>query len=303
MRHRLFLLALVGLLIPLGHSSAAEFEPGKSYFGQDSFIEYLAGDLPLIITSPHGGREKPDSLPDRTNGVVETDRNTQELARALAAEVHARTGHHPHLIICRLARRKLDCNREIGEAAAGHPAGERAWQEYHTFIEKASAAAVAQTGKGFLIDIHGQGHRDQRIELGYLHSIETLGLSDAELNTPKVAAAGSLRLVAAQSKLPYAELVRGPRSLGALLEAARYPAAPSPERPAPVLPFFVGGYTVARHAGKSAAVAGAQIEANFKGVRDTAESREKFARALVAALREFLREQYELDLGGDHVGN
>lgn len=297
MRRKQFILVLCGLLLAMGRGGAAEFESGKSYFGQDHFIEYVVGDLPLIITSPHGGHEKPDSFPDRTRGVVETDRNTRELARAIAAEVYTRTGRHPHLVICHLARKKLDCNREIAEAAASHPAGERAWQEYHAFIEKASAAAAAQSGKGFLIDIHGQGHRDQRIELGYLHPIETLALPDAELNAPKNAAAGSLRLVAAHSPLPYAELVRGPRSLGARLEAAGYPAAPSPDRPAPVLPFFIGGYTVARHAGKSASVAGLQLEANYKGVRDTAESREKFARALVSALQEFLREQYGLELG------
>ncbi|MGB8167384.1 MAG: hypothetical protein WCF18_07820, partial [Chthoniobacteraceae bacterium] len=229
-------------------------------------------------------------------GVLEIDTNTQELARTIAAEIHTRTGHHAHLIICRLARKKLDCNREIVEAAAGLPAGERAWNEYHAFIDKACAAAVAQAGKGFLIDIHGQGHKDQRIELGYLHPIETYALTDAELNAPGIAAGGSLRLMAKQSKLPYAELVRGQRSLGARLEAQGYLAAPSPERPAPVLPFFIGGYTVARHAGKGASVAGLQIEANLKGVRDTAEAREKFARTLVPILHDFLRDEFALAL-------
>jgi hypothetical protein len=65
-----------------------------------------------------------------------------------------------------------------------------------------------------------------------------------------------------------------------------------------VLPFFTGGYTVARHAGKGTAIAGFQLEANLKGVRDTAEARSKFARALVEVLREFLDEQFGLKLGG-----
>lgn len=296
-RRRFLFFILSGLLLA-GHSDAAEFTPGKSYFGEDNYIEYIAGDLPLIISSPHGGREKPDAFPDRTKGVLDIDVNTQELARTIADEIHTRTGHHAHLIICRLARIKLDCNREIAEAAAGMPAGERAWKEYHAFIEKASAAAVAQAGKGFLIDVHGQGHKDQRIELGYLHPIETFALSDAELDAPAIAAAGSLRLVAAHSKLPYSELVRGPRSLGARLEANGFPSAPSPERPEPVLPFFIGGYTVSRHAGKGSKIAGVQIEANRKGVRDTAEARAKFAAALVPVLREFLDEQFGLKLGG-----
>ncbi len=286
----------VSLFATAGVSLAAEMPPGKSTFGEGNYIEYIAGDLPLIICAPHGGREVPEEFPDRTRGVIQIDTNTQELARAVAAEITSRTGHYPHVIICRLARKKLDCNREIGEAAAGHPAAERAWGEYHAFIEKACAAAVAKSGKGFLLDLHGQSHKDQRIELGYLHSIETLALPDAALNAPGVAAAGSLRLVAASSKLPYAQLLRGPQSLGGLIEAQGYRAAPSPSLPSPVLPFFIGGYTVARHTRAPSKIAGLQIESNLVGVRDTAAAREKFARALVSALGEFLAGQFAMPL-------
>ncbi|MGB8168224.1 MAG: hypothetical protein WCF18_12075, partial [Chthoniobacteraceae bacterium] len=66
-RRQLFFLILSGLLLA-GRNDAAEFTPGKSYFGQDNYIEYIAGDLPLIISSPHGGREKPDEFPDRAKG-------------------------------------------------------------------------------------------------------------------------------------------------------------------------------------------------------------------------------------------
>jgi hypothetical protein len=289
-------LLVVVLLLLTRFAGAEEPSVGKSTLGESGYIEYVRGDLPLILTSPHGGRETPEDFPDRTKGVLQTDTNTQEFARAIAAEIHSRTGHHAHLVICRLARKKLDCNREIVEAAAGFVPGEQAWNEYHSFIEKASAAIVAQSGKGFLIDVHGQGHKDQRIELGYLHPIETYALSDAELNAQAIAAAGSLRLIAAKTKTPYADLVRGPNSLGALLEAQGYPAAPSPRCPTPVLPFFIGGYTVARHAGKSSAIAGMQMEANFKGVRDTAEARTKYARAFVPVLFDFLSTEFALKL-------
>lgn len=284
------------LLMAASLGSAAALAPGKSTFGERGYIESIAGDLPLIISAPHGGREAPEEIPDRVTGVTQTDANTQELARAVAAEITARTGHHAHVIICRLARRKLDCNREIAEAAAGSPSAERAWGEYHSFIEQACAAAVAKSGRGFLIDLHGQSHKDQRIELGYLHSIETLALPDAALNAPAIAAAGSLRLLAARSKLPYAELLRGPRSLGALLMAQGYRATPSPELPSPVLPFFIGGYTVARHTRSGTQIAGLQIEANLAGVRDSAAAREKFARALVTVLGEFLAEQFAMPI-------
>jgi len=87
--------------------------------------------------------------PDRDKGTFAFDTNTQELARAIAAEFLARTGHHPHLVICRITRRKLDCNREIMEAAAGNKVAGQVWNEYHGFIDAAQKAVVAKYGKGF----------------------------------------------------------------------------------------------------------------------------------------------------------
>ena len=287
-----FLASLAAIFL----SAAEAAEPERVHFGDRDFIEYRAGDLPLVISSPHGGREKPNDLPTRTAGVVDIDINTQELARAIEEEVLARTKRQPHLVICRLHRSKLDCNREISEAAAGSPLAEKAWGEYHGFIEKALATAIARAGRAFLIDLHGQGHKDRRIELGYLHAQETLALPDAELNAPTIAQAGSLRRIAERSKLPYVELLRGPRSLGALLEARGFPCAPSPQRPVPVLPFFAGGYTTRRHVAGDAPVAGLQIECNLQGVRDTAENRARFAAALVGTLQEWLPEHFDLAL-------
>jgi len=276
--------------------SAADLAPGRSVFGSKEYVEYIPGDLPLVISAPHGGRLKPEEIPTRTMGKVDIDMNTQELIRAIGEEVHAQTGHRAHLIICRLHRSKLDANREIVEAASGSEIAETAWKEYHTFIEQAQKAAIAQAGKVFYIDLHGQGHPDRRIELGYLHSVETLSKPDAKLNAGDIAAKGSLRKIAAKTKRPYVELLRGPRSLGALLEARGFPCAPSPERPVPVLPFFEGGYSTRRHIAADMPAAGLQVECNLKGVRDTAENRAKFATALVASLREYLAEWYGMKL-------
>src|SRR5687767_8003787 len=95
---RSFLLMALGWILA-GSLVAADFEPGRSYFGEKEYIEYLPGDLPLVISAPHGGREAPEDIPQREKGVVQIDTNTQELARAIAGEIHARTGHRAHLII------------------------------------------------------------------------------------------------------------------------------------------------------------------------------------------------------------
>jgi hypothetical protein len=296
---RLFLLAALALIAGgFAPAAAAEFQPGKTYFGRSNYVEYLAGDLPFILSAPHGGRLKPEELPDREKGTFAFDTNTQELARAIAAEFQRRTGRHPHIVICRVARRKVDCNREIKEAAAGHSGAERVWNDFQNFLDAARKNVVARHGRGFYIDLHGHGHKEQRLELGYLHKRETLAKSDAELNAPEIVAESSLRALAATVKMPYAELLRGPRSFGALMEGRGFPCVPGPQIPAPGAEdqYFNGGYNTVRHARDAAPMAGLQIESNYRGVRDTEESRRKFAAALFEATREYLTEHFGLRL-------
>jgi hypothetical protein len=287
------------LLALLAHAAfGADLKPGQSVFGEHRYVEYIPGDLPLVVCSPHGGRETPAEIPDRTSGVVQIDTNTQELARALAAVVHARTGRYMHLIISNLHRGKLDPNREIEEAAQGSPVAQKAWNEYHGFIAQACAATVKQYGVAFFIDLHGQSHPDVRVELGYLHSAKDLALSDGELNKPAFSAKSSIALIAARSHEPYAQLVRGPASFGALLEKKGFPAAPSPRMPSPEEPFFPGGYTVRRYCVAKDHVTGFQVETYKPNLRDTRENRQKFAEALVDVIEEYLPARLGIRLDG-----
>lgn len=275
-------------LLFVAAARAVEYRAGESYFGHEKWVEYVAGDLPIVIAAPHGGREKPAAIPDREDGTFAFDTNTQELARAIGDVFAKQTGGRPHIVICRVHRRKVDCNREVMEAAGGNELAGRVWSEFQGFIAAARESVVARHGRGFFIDLHGHGHSDPRLELGYLHRRELFERSDAEINRPAVIAAGSLRSFAMESKLPYTELLRGPQSLGALLEKEGFPATPSPEKPMPSDPYFSGGHNVQMHARLAANFAGLQIETHFKGVRDTPESREKFARGLLSALTAFL---------------
>ncbi len=274
---------------------------GDTRWGERQFTEFQPGELPLVIAASHGGHEKPADVPDRTNGVKDQDAHTQELARLIAGEVHAATGRRPHLVICRLHRAKLDANRDLAEAAEGNAVAERAWREYHGFIEQACAAAVKQFGVAFLIDLHGHGHPDPRVELGYLHDAIELGDCDEALDEATYVRRSSLRWMVERRGLRHSELLRGPLSLGALLEAEGFPSTPSPGRPVPFLPFFRGGYTVARHCDPEKNVTGVQIEANRPRLRDTLPNRQRFAAALTRALSGYFPPHLGLRLNGERV--
>jgi hypothetical protein len=262
-------------------ATATPLVPGTTYLGRNGYIEFIAGDGPIILSAPHGGSLVPAEIPDRTVGTTVTDSNTDPFARAIAAAILAGSGRRPHLVIARLRRTKLDANREVIEAAAGNPAAIRAWNEYHGFLEAAKAAAIAAWPSPFYLDIHGHGHAVQRLEWGYLLSGTDLARTDAELNAGAFAAQSSVRSLAAISAMPFADLLRGPASLGGLFEAEGYPSVPSPTRPSPGIdPYFNGGYSTARHGSLAGGpVNGVQLEAYFGGVRDTEANRLAFAAA------------------------
>ncbi len=263
-------------------------------FGAKKLVEYLPGDLPLILCAPHGGALKPASIPDRAYGVTGGDAYTQELTRLVAAEIEKLGGHRPHLVLSHLHRIKLDPNREVKEAAQGNPDAVQAWKEYHTFIEKAREAAVKQHGIAFLIDMHGQSHKGERVELGYMHAPKELSQATEVVNSAEFIAKGSLALLVQKSGLSYTEVLHGPRSMGALLATRGYRSTPSPQMPVPDEPYFKGGYTVARHCTDS--TTGFQLEANRSRIRDTPANRLKFAQACAAALEEYLAAHLKISL-------
>ena len=208
-----------------------------------ALIEVQHGQLPIILCAPHGGRERPDNIPDRTKGVFAFDTNTQELARACAKAFHQRFKKRIHLVVCKLHRTKLDCNREPKEGTDGNPLTLKAWEKYHAAITSAAKSILSTHSAGLLIDLHGHGHKSQTLELGYGLEAEDFALPDSSLNTEPVLGKSTLRRLVEKKQVPHTALLRGPDSLGALLEKGGYRTTPSPEIPVPATPFFSGGYS------------------------------------------------------------
>lgn len=279
--------------------TAQPYTPGTSYFGANNYIEYIAGNMPIILSAPHGGLLSPAAIPDRTCTGCSTlnDFNTQELARALATALHNRTGCWPHLVINRLHRRKLDANRDLLEAADGDPIAGQAWVDFHDFLGEAKSAVSEHFGKGLYVDLHGHGHTIQRLELGYLLYSDELRLPDSTLNQPANINNSSIRNLALSNlqNLPHAGLLRGDQSLGSLLQARGYPATPSQTDPFPEVsdPYFSGGYNTARYGSyQGGPIDGIQIECNRTGVRDSLSQVERFADSLAVSLLDFIRLHY-----------
>ena len=278
---------------PGGVPRAWSYETGRAVRSPSGYIEFIPGDAPVIVSAPHGGLLEPEEIPDR-RGVTDRDTATDELARLFVDEFQRATGMRPHLVINLLHRRKLDANRPAEEAAEGNEAALEAWREFHRYIEEAKAYALERFGWGFYIDLHGHSHDHGRVELGYALSAEALRLPDQELD--RRAGESTLRPVCPVrgERGGLAALLRGPRSLGTLLEARGVPSVPSGEAPAPLAgwAYFSGGYNVERYGALGGGtIHGVQIEVSRKW-RTSPDGLVSFARALAGAVAEFVEESF-----------
>lgn len=254
----------------------------------EKYIEVRSGTLPIILTVPHGGTLKPENVLARRYGVTGIDSNTAPLSEMIIEELQSRYGGRPHAIFSRLHRSKLDPNRDIKEAAQGDPTAEGAWRHFHDSAQKACAAVMKKHGLGLLLDIHGQRHTDPRVELGYLIRGEELAANDTALNADTaLLARTSVRDLDKRSPQGFAALVRGPQSLGGLLEARGFKCLPSPTKakPGPGAAYFSGAYDITAHGSRDGGTVSAiQIECPWIGVRDETQNQRRFAQALAESL-------------------
>jgi hypothetical protein len=293
---RLFIFAI--FLFISSFIKAQDSIPGTILKGYHDYIEYLPGNMPLIISIPHGGFLLPDEIPERpcTDCAKNKDVFTIEIGLAIRNTIFEKTGLYPYVIINKLHRTRLDPNRNITEAAAGNKNAEVAWIEFQSYIDSANAEVQKKLGKGLYIDLHGHRHEIKMTELGYLLSSEELQLDDAMLNSGSFVEYSSIRNLIGNNlkSLAYSELVRGSSSLGGMLEKFGYPCVPGPVRtsPKPGEPYFSGGYNITRHGSSSGGtIDGIQIELDEE-LRSDIKRRDKFAADVADVLIEFLETHY-----------
>lgn len=278
---------------------AQTYVAGETYFGENDYIEYKAGNLPIVISAPHGGVLEPNAIPNRncSGCVYVRDTNTEELIRQMYDAIFELFGCYPHVIINRLHRRKLDANRAIGDAADGNALAEQAWHDFHHFINAAKDSVFVKFGKGLYLDLHGHGHEIQRLELGYRITKSELQLPNATLDNDVYVESSSIKNLVKNNRndLTLSELLRGPDSFGELYEDETFPAVPSQIDPFPFddESYFSGGYNTLQHGSElGGTIDGIQIECNMDGVRDTYNNREEFAASTAIAVKAYLETHY-----------
>jgi N-formylglutamate amidohydrolase len=186
------------------------------------------GELPIVLTAPHGGREEVPGCELRTpvgsRFVTSTDLNTDALAESIAAEIKRLTGKSPYLLVARFHRKYIDANRRADEAYDG-PACKRVYDEYHAIARRFVDEVRAKHAHAALFDIHGQARYPDSILRGTQHG-------------------STVRSLLARSG---AAALTGPSSVFGQFAALGYRIAPRNELPADArveTAGYTGGHTV-----------------------------------------------------------
>ena len=276
---------------------------GQTYQGRNGYTSYYPGNIPLILSIPHGGDITPSEISNRTYGVTVTDSNTVELGIAIRNYFYANYNIRPYVIINNLKRTKLDANRDRVEAAQGNIYAERAFDEFHFYIENAREDIISKFGTGVLFDIHGHGinpdgFNDLRTWIGYLLTSDELDNSNDYIDQNISINDVSIYSLLNSSGQSLSDLLSGPSSLGALFEENNYGALPSPESRSPEgMRYFSGGYNTFRYGtNRNFNFSSIQLEFPFQGLRDTQQSRNLFAATFVELVQEYYLIHLNIDL-------
>ena len=181
---------LIFFFLPLLNYGQQAFIAGQSYFGQNNYVEYIAGDLPIIIVVPHGGTLIPVNLPVIHNRGV--DNGSFETSHLLYDSIIQHTnGCFPHMIISHLHPSVMNPVREIDTAAGTNVDARNAWYDFHNFIDTSKYDITNTWGAGHYFEMHGNGHSDMWTEVGlgvsktYLNGSDSLILSRVGYSTVK----------------------------------------------------------------------------------------------------------------------
>ncbi len=130
----------------------------------ENFSYYQRGDLPILLSAPHGGVKRIPDIPNREGRnagreqfVTVWDDGTLELAQEVSDEIYRLLGKRPYLIAADFTRKQIDANRSA-QGAYEVPAA----KPYYDFYQGKLAEYVRDIKNRFgdraiLIDIHGQG--------------------------------------------------------------------------------------------------------------------------------------------------
>ena len=262
----------------------------------DDYTIFKTGNIPLLIIAPHGGDLKPQWLDDRNceNSKIVQDQYTLEIALQIEQELNT-LGFQPFLVLSKMHRIKIDLNRSLETALCKDKSAMPLWMVFHNQIDIFQNEISSSYGRGLIIDLHGQSHPEERIELGYL--LNGSMLRDLEQNATDYSNQVSIKNLISNhpNQTSFQQLLVGENSLGTLLSEQDFAAVPSQSDQAPLESqfFFSGGHNTINYGSRySGTIDAIQVELNRAGLRAESDDRQRFANVFSNIIIDYLTVHY-----------
>ncbi|HVO91333.1 MAG TPA: hypothetical protein VMT22_00745 [Terriglobales bacterium] len=238
----------------------------------DDLVAAQIGDLPIILSAPHGGQRAVPDVPVRRGVgvrqfVTQRDNNTAELTRLIGAKLSARLSAKPFTIVAEFERKYIDANR-APENAYESTAAKAYYEAYHRALADSAEKLRRQWGFGIWFDIHGQTADSESIYRG--------------TNNRK-------SVTALEQRSGIAALI-GPRSVLGQMQAQGYKVLPELDEQGREKQ-YTGGYTTqvyGSHRGTKIDVMQLELGGNLRKKATLDRTAEDLAQAIAIFAKEYL---------------
>ena len=174
------------LVHELPSALAQEKSPVNQAFEIGQFVETRIGELPIILSAPHGGGRELQGVPERKGEGMEAggagfftgrDSGTEELTHAVADAIERQFGRRPYIVMSRAHRRFLDPNRPA-DIAYEDARVKPIYDHYHATLAEYCNQVTERFHSGILLDIHGQGSQRNTVFRGTKNGLTVSNLRD-----------------------------------------------------------------------------------------------------------------------------
>lgn len=162
------------------------YQTNQIYYSKDYLVEFHVGNMPLIITVPHGGYKFISTYPIRNQEdfifsiETNTDNNTLQLALELKQKIFQSTGKYPYIIISNIPRSQVEFNRHIHQKnnsksyATNETPLADTWFDFYHFINLSIYLIEKTFTNHIILDLHGHGRDNNDYQMMTPSGLQTI---------------------------------------------------------------------------------------------------------------------------------